>query len=229
MQLTRGIVNNSIKQAMAVMDDFGIRLPKFAFWTVDDWATKGHEFDEIRECRLGWDVTDFGSLDFENIGRTLFTLRNGNLHTAGYPKSYAHKFLLNPEGQRAPAHFHKSKMEDIQNLAGGNVLVQLTATNPDNSPNDDPLTIKVDGEAIPLQSGGIIRLEPGMSICIPPRTIHQFWAEEGKGITVSAEVSSVCDDLDDNYFLDPAQRFPEIVEDEAQEYYLCSEYPAAIG
>jgi len=226
MQLTRSIVNQSIKQAMAHMDDLGIRLPKFAFWTVDDWATKGHALDEIRDCRLGWDVTDFGSHDFHNIGRTLFTLRNGNVHNAAYPKSYAHKFLFNPEGQRAPAHFHKSKMEDIQNLAGGNVLVQLTSTKPDNAPSDKPLTIKVDGEAIQLKSGGIIRLEPGMSVCIPPRTIHQFWAEEGKGITVSAEISSVCDDLDDNYFLDPAQRFPQILEDEARDYYLCSEYPA---
>ena len=34
---------------------------------------------------LGWDVTDFGSKDFEHIGRTLFTLRNGNLHDSRYP------------------------------------------------------------------------------------------------------------------------------------------------
>ncbi len=227
MQLTRSIINQSIKQAMAGMDRFGIRLPQFAFWTVADWAGKGHEADEIRQCRLGWDVTDFGSLDFENIGRTLFTLRNGNVHIPGYPKSYAHKYLFNPEGQRAPAHFHRSKREDIQNLAGGNVLVQLTPTNPDNTPSDQPLTVAVDGETVQLQAGGIVRLKPGMSVCIPPRTIHQFWAEEGQGITVSAEVSSVCDDLEDNHFLDTAERFPAIDEDEAREYYLCGEYPAA--
>ena len=161
---------------------------------------QGAEVQEIRDCRLGWDVTDFGSLDFPNIGRTLFTLRNGSVHTPGYPKTYAHKFLLNPEGQRAPAHFHRSKMEDIQNLAGGNVLVQLTPTNPDNTPGDKPLTVKVDGAAIQLDAGGIVRLKPGMSVCISPRTIHQFWGEEGQGITVSTAISSVCDDLEDNFF-----------------------------
>lgn len=227
MDLARSTIQRSIEQAMEVFDRLGVRLPPFAFWTVTDWASKGHEVDEIRDCRLGWDVTDFGSKDFVHVGRTLFTLRNGSMQVPGYPKSYAHKFLLNPEGQRAPAHFHRSKMEDIQNLAGGNVLVQLTPTNPDNTPGHDPLTVKVDGEAVTLPSGGIVRLEPGMSVCIPPRTIHQFWGEEGTGITVSAEVSSVCDDLEDNYFLDPAQRFPVLVEDEPRRYYLCHEYPPA--
>ena len=225
MELTRSVIQQSIQDAMDTFNGFGVRLPPFAFWTVDDWASKTTSVNEIRECRLGWDVTDFGSKDYHNIGRTLFTLRNGSLHVEGYPKTYAHKYLYNPEGQRAPAHFHRSKMEDIQNLAGGNVLVQLTPTNPDNTPGDQSLIVKVDGEAAELEAGGIIRLEPGMSICIPPRTIHQFWAEEGQGVTVSAEISSVCDDLEDNYFLDPAQRFPEIVEDEPQKYYLCGEYP----
>ena len=224
MKLTQSLVNQNIERMMETCDRFGIPLPPFAFWTVDDWAVKGHEVDEIRDCRLGWDVTDFGSLDFVNIGRTLFTLRNGSVHAPDYPKSYAHKFLLNPEGQRAPAHFHLSKMEDIQNLAGGNVLVQLTATNLDNSPSDEPLTVKVDGGLVKLDAGGIVRLKPGMSVCIPPRTIHQFWGEEGSGITLSAEISSVCDDLEDNFFLEPSERFPEIVEDEPQRYYLCGEY-----
>ena len=113
-----------------------------------------------------------------------------------------------------------------QNLAGGKVLVQLTATNPDNTPSDEPLTVKVDGAAIQLDAGGIVRLKPGMRVCIPPRTIHQFWGEEGQGITVSAEISSVCDDLEHNYFLVPSERFPEIMEDEPARYYLCGEYPS---
>jgi D-lyxose ketol-isomerase len=67
---------------------------------------------------LGWDVTDFGSDDFENIGRVLFTLRNGKPGEARYPKPYSEKLLIDPEDQRAPAHFHRSKREDIICLAG---------------------------------------------------------------------------------------------------------------
>lgn len=73
---------------------------------------------------------------------------------------------------------------------------------------------------------------PGQSVCIPPRTIHQFWGEEdtgfridGVGYTVSGEVSSVCDDLKDNFFFDNRTRFPPIDEDEPRRHYLCHEYP----
>jgi D-lyxose ketol-isomerase len=74
-----------------------------------------------------------------------------------------------------------------------------------------------------------------MSVCVTPRTIHQFWGEEGTGYmldgigyTVSNEVSSVCDDWEDNIFLvDYGTRFPEIEEDEPRDHYLCHEYPSA--
>ena len=39
------------------------------------------------------------------------------------------------------------------------------------------------------------------------------------------EVSSVCDDLHDNLFLDAGERFPAIDEDESPRWVLCSEYP----
>jgi D-lyxose ketol-isomerase len=80
---------------------------------------------------LGWDVTDFGSGDFVNIGRVLFTLRNGRSNDPRYPKSYAEKLLIDPENQRAPAHFHRSKREDIICRHGGNILVQLTKATPE--------------------------------------------------------------------------------------------------
>ncbi len=223
MSFTRSLVNRSIAEAMAVFSRFNVPLPPFAFWTVDDWHGKGPEVDEIRDCMLGWDVTDFGSGDFERIGRTLFTLRNGSANHPDYTKTYAQKLLLNPEYQRAPAHFHRSKMEDIYNLAGGVVVVQLQATDAHDQPSDLPLRIQIDGETVELPPRGQIRLQPGQSVCIPPRTIHQFWGEEG--VTVSSEVSSVCDDRHDNYFLEPSVRFPQIVEDEPARYHLVHEYP----
>ena len=142
------------------------------------------------------------------------------------PKSYAQKYLFDPESQRAPAHFHRSKREDICCLAGGNILVQLRAAGPDDQPSDERLVVKVDGIARTIDAGEIIRLRPGQSVCIPPRTVHQFWGEEGTGLTVSSEVSSVCDDWNDNVFLvDYGVRFPSIIEDEARRHCLCHEYP----
>jgi D-lyxose ketol-isomerase len=224
MRLKRSVVNQSIERAMAAFSHFGVQLPPFAFWTVEDWRQEPSDCDEIRDCMLGWDVTDFGSGNFENIGRILFTLRNGNKHKPGYPKPYAEKLLFDPEGQRAPAHFHLSKMEDITNRAGGNIMVQLTGVDADNRPTDAPLKVQVDGQTVEVEARGVIRLRPGQSVCIPPRTLHQFWGEVGSGITVSSEVSSVCDDLKDNYFLEPMSRFPELDEDEPPRYCLCHEY-----
>jgi D-lyxose ketol-isomerase len=80
-----------------------------------------------------------------------------------------------------------------------------------------------------------VRLTPGESLTIPPGTIHQFWAEEGTGwefeggrYSLSSEISSVCDDWNDNVFFEKwAIRFPQIVEDEPREFYLCQECPKA--
>ena len=76
---------------------------------------------------------------------TLFTVSKGTTRKPGYPKTYAQKYLFDPESQRAPAHFHISKREDICCLAGGNILVQLRAAGPDERPSDERLVVKVDG------------------------------------------------------------------------------------
>ncbi len=227
MQLNRSQINASISSAIEIFARYSIHLPPFAFWTTEEWRHKGHEADELRNCMLGWDVTDFCSGRFAQIGRTLFTLRNGSVRQPGYGKTFAEKLILDPEGQRAPAHFHIFKTEDIINRAGGNVLVQLSKATAENTRSPESFSIQVDGESVRLESGGIVRLRPGQSVSLPPRTIHQFWGEEGTGTSVSGEVSSVCDDYTDNFFLEGMCRFPEIDEDEPRRYYLCNEYPPA--
>jgi D-lyxose ketol-isomerase len=225
--LKRSVINASIDQAAEAFARFHMALPPWASWTVADWCDKGHEFDEIRHCMLGWDVTDFGSGQLKQIGRTLLTLRNGTSRFPGYAKTYAEKLLFDPEGQRAPAHFHRSKREDICCRAGGNILVRLTAADEQGQPSGGPLQVSVDGHLRTVVPGEVIRLRPGMSVCIAPRTIHQFWGEEGAGLAVSSEVSSVCDDWNDNVFLQPACRFPQVLEDEPPRHWLCHEYPPA--
>lgn len=232
--MKRSEINQSIEVAKEVFAAVGLHLPPFAYWTVEDWKSKGRDADEIRRAMLGWDVTDFGKGRFEEWGRTLFTLRNGYRREGGFSKSYAEKFILDPPNQKPPLHFHRSKMEDIINRGGGSILIRLYQAAPDGKCSDEKVSVQVDGLTRELEPGGIVRLEPGQSICLPPYLIHQFWGEEGTGIevagtqyTVSGEVSSVCDDWNDNCFLDTVERFPAIEEDEPRRHYLCNEYPAA--
>ena len=53
-----------------------------------------------------------------------------------------------------------------------------------------------------------------------------FWTIDGVMYGVSGEVSSVCDDRNDNVFISGRScRFPEIDEDEKAIHFLCQEYP----
>ena len=50
---------------------------------------------------LGWDITDYGLGDFDKVGMSLITIRNGNGNRAmqdKYPKVYAEKRLYMKEG-----------------------------------------------------------------------------------------------------------------------------------
>jgi len=235
VSLKRSTINSQIRIAVAVAAHYGVSLPPWAEWSPSQWENVASDpaYDEIRDCMLGWDVTDFGSGDFHKIGRVLFTLRNGRYEDSRYPKTYAEKLLVDPENQRAPAHFHLSKREDIVAVAGGRILVQLEKADALGKRSGEPMHVQVDGIRCCLEAGEIIRLEPGMSLTIPPLTIHQFWAEEGAGWSykgnrwsLSREVSSICNDKVDNFFIDaPGVRFPEIEEDEDRAFYLCHEYP----
>jgi len=225
--LKRSEINRAVEQAAEFFDKMSVRLPAFAFWPPEQWHAVGREADEIRDCMLGWDVTDFGTGEFLRFGRTLFTLRNGQPNDPRYPKIYAEKFIFNPEGQRALLHFHVSKMEDIINRGGGNILIAVWKAGADNRPSDKRFSLVISGVRRELSPGDIVRIEPGESICLPPRTLHQFWGEEGTGPSVSGEVSSVCDDRTDNFFLEKSERFPAVEEDEPARYLLCHEYPRA--
>lgn len=233
--LTRSLINQSVALAREVLASLHIALPPFAFWPPEDRRFGLPEAAEIRDCMLGWDVIDFGSGRFHEIGRTLFTLRNGRSRDPRYPKPYAEKLLIEPEGQRSPMHFHRAKREDIINRGPGNVMVILCPVESDETPGHTPLVVPVDGWTRKVAAGEPIRLHPGESLTIPPRTFHQFWAEEatglllgGKRYSVSSEVSSVCDDWNDNVFLDSwAVRFCPIEEDEPRTCYLCHEYPGS--
>lgn len=225
--MKRSEINQILADGVRFVERMNFKLPPFAFWSPETWKTKGREFDEIRDNLLGWDITDFGGGNFSKVGLLLFTIRNGNSDLSQYIKPYAEKLLIVAEEQITPYHFHWSKMEDIINRGGGNLLIQAYNSTADEKFADTPVQVSCDGRIYTVDPGTVIRLTPGESISIPAGLYHKFWGEKGCGAVLVGEVSKVNDDRVDNRFYDPAGRFPEIEEDETPLYLLCNEYPPA--
>lgn len=227
--MKRSQINAAIKEMEALIERHGFALPPFCNWSPADWQGKGHEYDEIRDNMLGWDVTDYGEGDFDKMGFALITLRNGNLQKRDrYQKPYAEKLLMLREGQYSPMHFHWSKMEDIINRGGGNLLIRVYQSTADDRFDTADVNVSCDGRYYDVPAGTQVRLTPGESISIDPRLYHDFEVEPGTGSVLIGEVSMCNDDKTDNRFYEPLGRFPTIEEDETAYRLLCTEYPLAI-
>ena len=227
--MKRSEINQALRKMEDMINRLNYYLPPFCHFTPEEWESKGHEYDEIRDNMLGWDITDFGQGNFSKIGFSLITIRNGNQkQPEKYPKPYAEKLLYLDEGQYAMNHFHWYKMEDIINRGGGNILIRVYNAHEDESIDyDSDVTIHMDGVTKVVPAGTQVRLTPGESLTITQRLYHDFSVEEGTGAVLIGEVSQCNDDNTDNRFNPPAGRFPQIEEDEPPYRLLCSEYPAA--
>jgi len=222
--MKRSELNSIIAKAIVFLHAQNFSLPPFAFWNPKAWAKKGLEADEIRDCMLGWDITDFGSGDFAKVGLVIFTIRNGHMQNPKYTyKPYCEKILISDVKQVTPMHFHWSKVEDIINRAGGNLVIQFYASTKTDGLAKSPVVISVDGVQTTIKAGGKLVLKPGQSVCIPSRVYHKFWAE--KSMVLTGEVSKVNDDNIDNRFYEKIGRFPAIEENVPPRYLLFSEYP----
>ncbi|MHC4253360.1 MAG: D-lyxose/D-mannose family sugar isomerase [Planctomycetota bacterium] len=220
--MKRSEINAHIRDAEAFFAEHRFFLPPFGGWTPDEWKSKGREADEIRTNSLGWDLTDFGSGDFEKVGLLLFTVRNGSL---GDPeaKKYCEKIMILRDGQVCPWHFHWDKVEDIINRGGGKLVIDLAKASDDEaSLTEEAFVTSLDGVERKFEGRSRVVLEPGESITLEKHVYHTF---TGDGKVLVGEVSSVNDDAKDNRFLEPAGRFPTIEEDEPPYRLLCTEYP----
>jgi D-lyxose ketol-isomerase len=222
--MKRSEVNKAMRGAIAFAREHSFYLPPFAYWTPQDWATKGEEAREIVERQLGWDITDFGSGNYPKIGLFIFTIRNGTMAELrkGQGKVYAEKLLISDVNQVTPMHFHWSKTEDIINRGGGKLVIQLYNSTKDEGLDTRDVTVAIDGVKRTVKAGDTVSLEPGESISITGGLYHKFWGE-GSRVLVG-EVSSVNDDDVDNRFYEPVGRFPEIEEDEPPLYPLVKDY-----
>ncbi len=226
--MKRSEINKAIRDMESLVEKYSFALPPFCHWSPEDWADKGSEYDEIRDNMLGWDVTDYGEGRFEDVGFALITLRNGNqAQPEKYSKTYAEKLIMLYEKQASPMHFHWSKMEDIINRGGGNLLIRVYNSTEEGDLADTEVKINQDGREYYVPAGTQIKLTPGESISIYRGMYHDFQVEPGSGNVLIGEVSMCNDDNTDNRFYEGQGRFPTIEEDEAPYRLLCNEYPAA--
>jgi D-lyxose ketol-isomerase len=223
--MKRSELNKIIGDAVEFCQRMHFLLPPFAYWSFEEWQAKGEEYAEIMDNQMGWDITDFGSGDFQNIGLLIFVLRNGNFTNPKYVKPYCEKILIQDESQVLPTHFHWKKMEDIINRGGGNLMVALyNAIDDRHVDKQTPVRISMDGRTFEVQPGEPLRVKPGESITLMPRQFHKFWAEPGTGKVLLGEVSTVADEKVDNNFIEYAGRLPDIEEDEQPRYLLFKDY-----
>jgi D-lyxose ketol-isomerase len=220
--MKRSKINQELVNTIAFFRKMNFALPGWAFWSPDDWKGKREEAAEIIDCGLGWDITDFGSNDFENVGLINFNLRNGIVNQTAKP--YCEKIIVVKENQITPLHTHNDKMEDIINRGGGNLVIQLYGSDRNLELTEDPVTVYIDGFAQTVPAGGTVVLKPGESIFLVPGVFHEFWGEEGSGLVLVGEVSTVNDDNIDNIFVGGNPRFPNIEEDEPPLHLLVNDY-----
>ena len=225
--MKRSEINAVIKKFERLLAEYKFALPPFLNFTPEEWKEKSHEYDEIRDNALGWDVTDYGEGHFETLGLALITIRNGNVHNPKYKKPYAEKIMMCESGQVSPMHYHKSKMEDIINRGGNDIVFTFYNADPATGKYlDTDVMITQDGRHYSLPAGSHVTLHNGESMTLYPYLAHEFIIPEGDPALIG-EVSMTNDDNKDNFFREPLGRYPTIEEDEAPYRLLCTEYPPA--
>ena len=219
--MRRSEINEAIRRAEDMLAVHNWALPDFARWTAADHAAHRDRSRWLADRQIGWDVTDFGSGDFDNRGLVLFCVRNGIFGQAG-ERPYAEKLLFVEVGQETPFHAHRMKLEDIIVRGGGTLCIEFTPEGAEVPLSGEPVgdTVRIDGAEIPAY-GRIHRLTAGQGITVPRGMQHRFWGEEAPVFV--AEVSQCNDDRRDNFFLEPIGRFSEIEEDEAPHRLLWNE------
>lgn len=221
--MKRSDINDIKTKAETFIRSFGAVLPPFANWSPEQMRSA--QAQGIRDRGLGWDITDYGQGRFDELGLFLFTLRNGDVQDLkkGRGMLYAEKLLVSRDKQLSPMHRHIIKAEDIINRGGGDLVMEIYASDPEGGiDRDNPVVVPSDNCPVIIQPGELLRLKPGQSVTLMPGIWHAFWAEQGDCLI--GEVSTVNDDRTDNVFEDPIPRFATIEENTKPDFLLVSDY-----
>lgn len=223
--MKRSSIEESVNWAKKLAESNNVNLPDFAVWSIEKWKQNAESAKIIFETKLGWDVTDFTSDDFDRVGCVLFTSRNGSKENVKIGTPYAEKYIFIKEGQILPMHFHYDKTEDIINRCGGVMVVELYNANKDLTVDyKSDVSVVIDGIESSYKAGELIYIYPGNSITLTPYMYHSFGAAEGKGELICGEISSVNEDNKDNHFAQKIERFSSIEENVPMTVILCNEY-----
>ncbi len=122
--MKRSEINAAIITAKKMMDEYNWTLPKWGYWSMEDYKSNLKMTKYLKDHQMGWDVTDFGKDNFNSQGITLFCIRNG-IQSNVNDKPYAEKLLFMQESQEIPFHSHKIKLEDIINRGGGDLAIEF--------------------------------------------------------------------------------------------------------
>lgn len=223
--MKRSEINEIIRAGDAFIRSFGYVMPPFAYLSPDDFRSRKPELATILQRGMGWDVTDYGQGRFDELGLFLFTVRNGLAGdlARGGGMLYAEKIMISRRDQLSPMHRHMVKAEDIINRGGGKLVIELFGPAPDGAiDRDAEVVVPIDGIERRLPAGARVSLAPGESVTLMPGIWHAFWGE-GADVLIG-EVSTVNDDMTDNWFRDPIGRFSDIDEDESPFRLLVSDY-----
>ncbi len=224
--MKRSEINNAILKAKKRLEEYKISLPFFGYLSPEEWK-KQTDTARIKERMLGWDVTDFGSDDFEKCGAVLFTVRNGDKNDKDNKAPYAEKYIIldDETEQEIPLHYHIEKTEDIINRGGGVLTVELYNKAEDGGLDKESMVeFFMDGVKHTAKPGEKVEVTPGNSITLEPFVFHKFYGKKGAGLLIVGEVSKVNDDNCDNVFLVKSERFCPIEEDEKPIHLLVNEY-----
>lgn len=222
--MKRSRINEIMQAADEMIRHYGFVLPPFAYWTPEQFRARP-DAERIVVRRMGWDITDYGQGNFDDLGLFLFTLRNGELADLqrGGGMCYAEKLLISRQDQISPMHTHVIKAEDIINRGGATLLIELYGSDDAGGfAEDRGGSVLCDGILRDYAPGEKLRLAPGESVTLMPGDWHAFWGEGGD--VLIGEVSTVNDDLTDNIFRAPIGRFAEIDEDVPPLHLLVSDY-----
>ena len=228
--MKRSRINDIIAQSDDMMRSFGFTLPPFAYWTPEEFKARKSDAQNVIDARCGWDITDYGKGEYDEMGLFLFTLRNGRLADLqrGGGMCYAEKLLISKQDQLSPMHTHILKAEDIINRGGATLVVELFGSDAQGNFDDTSGgTVFCDGIKRDFAAGEKLRLAPGESVTLMPGDWHAFWGEGGD--VLIGEVSTVNNDETDNIFREPIGRFSEIEEDVAPVHLLVSDYQNWLG
>lgn len=223
--MKRSQINQIIAEADDFIRSFGFVLPPFAYWSPSELVKRKADIAGIIDARLGWDITDYGKGEFDDLGLFLFTVRNGSLDDLnnGGGMCYAEKIMISRRDQISPMHRHVVKAEDIINRGGATLALKLYNSDGDGEIDKvSDVTVATDGVLRTQAAGDVLLLNPGESVTLMPGNWHAFWGEGGD--VLIGEVSTVNDDMNDNIFAEPIGRFSTIEEDVEPKHLLVSDY-----